>query len=79
MSETSHTYFENGKRAVLLIGVSNLYVVMLQYMYSLSRQGAKEIKELKNLKYKNNFSSVSSIDEDEMDEDDELKPEERMS
>lgn len=49
-------------------------------MYSLSKEGKKEIVEMNDLKYKNEFSTVSSIDDDrDVDEDDELKPEERMS
>jgi len=41
ISETGKTYFESGKRAILLTCLANMYVFFLQYMYSISPEGEK--------------------------------------
>ena len=64
MSETSHTYFESGKRAILITSLANIYVVFLQFLYSLSKKGEIEMKELRDLEFNKGFSEVSVMDDE---------------
>lgn len=43
-------YYENGERALLIIGLSNIYVWGLQYLYLPSQEGLKEIRCLSELR-----------------------------
>ena len=53
----------------MVISVSNIYVSLLMYFYSVSEQGLREIKELGSLRHNTSFEQVSVVDEDDI-----LKP-----
>ena len=45
-------YNQNGSRILLLIGILNIYIWFLQYLYSPSREGLREQKELQMIEMK---------------------------
>lgn len=50
----------------MVISISNIYVALLMYFYSISDEGIREIKELGNLRHSTNFEQVSVVDEDDI-------------
>lgn len=46
MSQGELTYFETSRGNLLVISLSNLYVVTLMYLFTISEEGLKELKEL---------------------------------
>jgi len=56
-------YNQNGSRVLILIGVLNIYVWFLQYMYSPSSEGVKEQKEMEMIEKKRPSYSYDVLDD----------------